>query len=46
MKLAKVIPMFRNGDKHCVDNYRPVSLLPQFSKILERLCKTVGSLYQ
>lgn len=29
--------MFKNGDKHCVDNYRLVSLLPQFSKILERL---------
>lgn len=37
MKLAKVIPMFKNGDKHCLDNYNLVSLLPQFSKILERL---------
>lgn len=46
IKLANVIPMFKNGDKHCVDNYRLVSLLPQFSKILETHCKTVGSLYQ
>lgn len=37
MKLAKVIPMFKNVDKHCVDNYRLVSLLLQFSKIFERL---------
>ena len=37
MKTAKVVPIFKNGDKHCIDNYRPVSLLPQFSKILEKL---------
>ncbi len=27
MKLAKVIPVFKNGNKHCMDNCRPVSLL-------------------
>ena len=37
MKKAKIIPIFKSGDKNTFTNYRPVSLLPQFSKILEKL---------
>lgn len=37
MKIARVLPLYKSGDKHCFSNYRPVSLLPQFSKILEKL---------
>ena len=37
MKVAKVIPLFKAGDKNMFSNYRPVSLLPQFSKILEKI---------
>ena len=37
MKIAKILPLFKSGNKSLYTNYRPVSLLPQFSKILERL---------
>ena len=37
MKKACVIPLFKSGDAKEFSNYRPVSLLPQFSKILERV---------
>ena len=37
MKVAKVVPIFKGGEKNLFTNYRPVSLLPQFSKVLEKL---------
>ena len=37
MKVAKVIPIFKAGDIHSVSNYRPVSILPQLSKVIEKL---------
>ena len=37
MKTSKVIPLFKSGSKSSFSNYRPVSLLSQFSKILEKL---------
>lgn len=37
MKGAKVIPLFKAGHKHSFTNYRPASLLSQFSKVLEKL---------
>jgi len=39
MKIAKVKAMYKTGNNHLFTNYRPVSLLPQFSKILEKLFK-------
>ena len=37
MKTAKVIPIFKAGNKNEVGNYRPISLLPQMSKVLEKI---------
>lgn len=34
---AKVVPLLKCGDKKQFSNYRPVSILPQFSKILEEV---------
>ena len=37
MKKANVVPLYKKGDHQCMKNYRTVSLLLVFSKILERL---------
>ena len=37
MKIANVTPIYKSGDHSSLTNYRPVSVLPVFSKILERI---------
>ena len=37
MKIVKLLPTFKNGKKSITSNYRQISVLPCFSKILERI---------
>ena len=36
-KMAKVVPIFKSGDPRSGDNNRPISLLNNFSKIIEKI---------
>ena len=35
-KTAKVSPLYKNGDSRDVQNFRPISVLPVLSKVIER----------
>jgi len=37
LKYAVVKPIFKRGNKQEISNYRPISLLTSFSKIIEKL---------
>ena len=37
LKMSRVKPLFKSGDKSLFSNYRPISLLPSLSKIFERV---------
>ena len=37
MKIARVVPLFKADDPSLFTNYRPISILPSFSKFLERI---------
>ena len=37
LKLAKVVPVYKDGNCHEYTNYRPISLLSSFSKLFEKV---------
>ena len=37
LKIAKIIPIFKSGDKTMVSNYRPISVLLVFAKVCEKI---------
>ena len=42
LKTAEVVPIFKKGDKNYIINYRSISLLSTFCKILEKfICKRI-----
>jgi len=36
-KTAKVKPLYKKGDRYDMLNFRPISIIPVFAKLLERL---------
>ena len=46
LKVARVCPIYKAGDKKNVDNYRPNSVLPSINKIFEKLiCNRMTEFY-
>ena len=37
LKIGKITPVFKKGDSQIFDNYRPISILPIFGKIFEKI---------
>jgi hypothetical protein len=42
-KLARILPVFKKGDHTNLNNYRPISLLSVFNKLLEKLMYNISA---
>jgi potassium voltage-gated channel Eag-related subfamily H protein 8 len=46
LKIAKIIPVHKKGPQNDFNNYRPISLLPAYSKLLEKIvCKQLTTFF-
>ena len=45
LKIAKVVPIYKSGDAKYCSNYRPISLLSNLSKVLEKAMHSRVSAY-
>ena len=45
LKLARVIPLHKKGNPSLLNNYRPISLLPVISKVIEKIISNQLRLY-
>lgn len=43
LKIAKIVPIFKAGNRESPENYRPIAILPSFAKIVE--CVIYDQLY-
>ena len=43
LKVAKIIPIYKCDDKKLISNYRSISILPVFSKILVDLVDKISA---
>ena len=39
LKIGKISPIHKKGDVQLLDNYRPISVLPIFGKIFEKILR-------
>ena len=37
LKVSKVLPLFKSGDRHSITNYRLISVLSSLSKLIKKI---------
>ena len=45
LKVAQVTPIYKKGDSELLENYRPVSMLPIFGKLFEKIIYSIQLSY-
>lgn len=36
LKVGKIIPVIKKGDRLCINNYRPICIVPFFGKVIKK----------